>query len=418
VIAAVGTLRARGRQTGAGMVETMIGILIGLLVVLVVYNLLSVAEGYKRMTAGVSDAQITGLLSQFLASRDAGNGGNGISLAAPDLVNCTDTTLRPVPVRITAGASPIDSDSFISMHSGAPRVLWPVPLLNGTSTPSLGDPFEVQSPNGFSAPDGTSVPTVAKPYRVIVIDGTGNCQLVKVTGVSSPPALATGGVTLTFDATTIPSGTFTGGAAAAAPAKVLILGPDGLANRIRYEVFNTTTNTNCTASNAPGCQLVTTNLLPPAGSRTPIAQNVVLMKAQYGVDTNNDDRIDCWTPADNSNACGDGRDYSDISDPATFPFVEDLQRIMAVRIGVIVRSDEPALLDPATTTTVATPRDIVLFDCSTHDGACQGRVVVPAGIAASFGSPVCTPYLICDGWRYRSYDTVIPLRNSIFNATL
>ena len=53
-------VRQRGgndRQRGFGLVETMIGILIGLLVVLVIYNLFSAAERYKRMTVGTSDAQ-------------------------------------------------------------------------------------------------------------------------------------------------------------------------------------------------------------------------------------------------------------------------------------------------------------------------------------------------------------------------
>ena len=68
----------RARHSGASLVETMVGILIGMIVIAVVYNILSVAEGYKRATVGSSDAQITGLLTQFMASRDISNGGNGI----------------------------------------------------------------------------------------------------------------------------------------------------------------------------------------------------------------------------------------------------------------------------------------------------------------------------------------------------
>ncbi len=58
----------RARHRGASLVETMVGILIGMIVIAVVYNILSVAEGYKRATVGSSDAQITGLLTQFMAS--------------------------------------------------------------------------------------------------------------------------------------------------------------------------------------------------------------------------------------------------------------------------------------------------------------------------------------------------------------
>jgi len=419
----------RSRQQGAGMVETMIGILIGLLVVLVVYNLLAVSEGYKRTVTGVSDAQVTGLLAQFLAGRDAGNGGNGISLAAPDLVGCTDQNMRPAPVRITAGASAAVSDSFISMASGAPRVLWSVPLLTASSTPSSGDEFEVQSPNGFSNPDGSSAPTATVPYRVVVIDGAGSCQLVYVTSVTSPPDAATGSVKLTFDAATMPTGTFTGGPGAAAPARVLILGPDPYVTRIRYEVYNTSAAANCSAANAQGCQLVTTDMLQAVPTRAPIAQNVVLMKAQYGVDTNNDHQIDCWTAADSSNTCADGKDYTNIADPAQFPFIEDFNRILAVRIGIVVRSDEPDLkgLDRSLIGTARTTVDgdagirqpVYLFNCSTNtDAACQGRVQVPDAATVSLASPNCAPGIICDGWRYSVYETIIPLRNTLFNSTL
>ncbi len=153
----------RFAQRGAGMVETMIGILIGLLVVLVVYNLLSVAEGYRRTTTGAADAQITGLLSQFLTMQEAANGGNGLTSAYSDLIACektegdvaytADNTLKPIPVIITAGAGPTDSDSFVSRQSGSPHVVWPVDFrLPKPSWPARD--IVVQSPNGFSSPDG------------------------------------------------------------------------------------------------------------------------------------------------------------------------------------------------------------------------------------------------------------------------
>ena len=76
------------RQAGAGLVETMVGILIGLIVVLVVYNILAVAEGYKRTTIGAADAQITGLLGHFITGVEAANAGNGMTSAYADLIRC------------------------------------------------------------------------------------------------------------------------------------------------------------------------------------------------------------------------------------------------------------------------------------------------------------------------------------------
>ena len=49
----------------------MVGVLIGMIVVAVVYNVLVMAEGYKRSTIGVADAQVTGQLAQFVVGREA-----------------------------------------------------------------------------------------------------------------------------------------------------------------------------------------------------------------------------------------------------------------------------------------------------------------------------------------------------------
>ena len=233
-------------QRGFGMVETMIGILIGLIVVIVVFNILSVAEGYKRATIGASDAQITGLLSQFVTGRDAGNGGSGIMMSAgstsipADLINCTkdesgaalsglaatqlDAAARPIPVLITTAAGPGLSDSFISYFAGAPHVTWPVDF---TATSAPGAAFTVQSPNGFSAPP----PSAAAPYWAVVMtnDGTGTCKVLRLAAATAPDPQ--GRVTLTQGGpvTTVsyPVGP---------PARLLNLGPQGSASRIQYDV--------------------------------------------------------------------------------------------------------------------------------------------------------------------------------------
>ena len=98
---------------------------------------------------------------------------------------------------------------------------------------------------------------------------------------------------------------------------------------------------------------------------------------------------------------------------------DTLNRIVAVRIGLVVRSDEPDLTNPALFTApaltidgkVGTRPDEYLFNCAANtNAACQNRILIPKGAAA--------PNVLLDGWRYRTYEAVIPLRNSIFNATL
>ncbi len=359
------------RQAGAGIVEVMVGILIGLLVVLVVYNLLSGAEAYKRTATGVADAQITGLFSQFVTSREAGNGGNGLALSADDLFNCIDVALRPIPLLITDGAAPDVSESFITSYSAASRVIWPVEFTVGAAANA---PFAIQSPNGFRVND--RIVAIESPTAAL---GTGRCEMFRVTGIAGPDPF--GVVTLTHSPPVVyPLANY-----AAGVAKLLNLGQVGLATRTLFDVVN--------------AQLRSTDLLAAAPA-VPIAANVVLMKVQYGIDIDADRIIDCWTPADNNNVCLDGINYTAASVQGFDK--PNMNRILAVRIGVVVRSDEPDLKDP--TLVFAIRPQVVLFNCSVNtNAACQSRVVVPNTI-------------IQDGFRYRTYETIIPLRNAIYHA--
>lgn len=148
------------------------------------------------------------------------------------------------------------------------------------------------------------------------------------------------------------------------------------------------------------------------------------MKVQYGIDTSipPDGTVDCWTPASNG-ACGNWTAANVQSD--TFPQKTtatadpSIERMIAVRVGIVVRSDEPDLKDPALVAGTRAP--VVLFNCSSNnpvDPLCANRIVVAQGAAASFGGSNCAPAVICDQWRYRTYETVIPLRNTIYLATV
>jgi type IV pilus assembly protein PilW len=419
---------SRARQSGVGLVELMVGILIGMIVVIVVYNVLSVAENYRRASVGTSDAQITGLLTQFIAGRDAGNGGAGItmstgSIAVPeDLALCNKTdpiggvlvstlpnnnlqvALRPVPVLITDGGALGTSDTFISYSTGAPHVMWPVDFTAPLAV--AGAPITVQSPNGFSAP----APTVAAPYWGVTManDASGRCQVVKITNALPDPTIpATGKVTLTLDGTASTGMAYTLGG----PARLLNLGPQGIASRIQYDV------------DPVNSVLRTTDLLTTGALvANPITQNIVLMKVQYGVDTDANGIVDCWTPATNT-VCGN------FTDAAVRNFTTtQLAQILAVRIGVVVRSDEPdlrLLTDPTNpiiqaesrAVIAATRPPLVLFNCAANNATCQSRVIVPTGAGVPAGASLCAPGVLCDYWRYRTFETVIPLRNAIYNAT-
>ncbi len=111
-----------------GIVETIVGILIGLVVLLVIYNVLSLAEGYKRTTIGVADTQTTGLFAQFVLNREISNAGNGIAIGMPEFSTCNngpsgagDWRLKPIPVLITDSGNNNVSDSFVVFYSNTFR---------------------------------------------------------------------------------------------------------------------------------------------------------------------------------------------------------------------------------------------------------------------------------------------------------
>lgn len=384
--------RDRTSQKGAGIVETMIGILIGMIVVLVIYNVFAVAEGYKRTAVGAADAQTTGLYAQFVLAREINNAGNGlldsgIASAVGDLVQCANNQpawtnpapfpapvpfarIRPTPVLINDGGGPNAPDALIVAYSLSIHVISPVQFVDPVATGVA--PFYVQSPNGFRVND-----------RVIAVNpGTQTCELTTITNVTLGDAKAdptTGIVTLQHPNVL---GTYT---AAAPPdgSKLINLGQQNDVARTLYDIANG--------------QLRSTDLLTAGATANPIAQNVVLLKAQYGIDCNNNGVIS-WTTATASNICADGVSYTPNAVLAWNG--PTLARMRAVRIGIVVRSDEPDLKDPALTGQTA-----VLFDCSTHNAACQGRTVLDNTV-------------LTDSYRFRTYETIVPMRNAIWNNGL
>ncbi len=402
------TPRLRARQRGMGIVETMVGILIGMVVVLAVYNVFALAEGYKRTAVGVADAQTTGLFAQFVLAREIGNAGTGLSIDAANLAQCRQgdpnwdapagfftaagtRAIRPVPVLIKDGGNANASDEMIVTYATPSRVVNSVLIVDKPMT-APGDMIYVQSPNGFRVND-----------RIIVNakNANGDCELSTVTGVTPGDSLGnvtTGMVGLSHPplskATYVPTGSTDG-------ASVLNLGQAGEATRTFVDVGPGAAP--CDASKS--CQLRTTDLLTPGATAVPISQNVVLLKAQYGVDCAANGVI-TWTSATASGVCGRNYTPDDLMPPApavgaqgmnSTAYSQWLSRIRAVRIAIVVRSDEADPRDPALVGQKAT-----LFDCSTHDAACQGSIAIDNTV-------------LSDGWRYRTYETVVPMRNAIYN---
>lgn len=380
--------RAPYRQRGAGIVETMIGVVIGLLVVLAVYQLLASAEGYKRVTTAEADAQITGLYAQYVLAREIGNAGNGIAIGFDDFGPCaaplaTSWQLKPIPILITDGGAANVPDSLVVFYGNPIHVANPVVFLGPAMTTPA--PFLVQSPNGFKQGDW-----------VIAGDATtGDCMLTQITAPPTPDVIygGQGGVDISYSPAPA-------GIPFSQSAKLVNLGQDnnGLIDRVQYSIDP--------AKLQLVSQVVATAGAIAAQAQVPVAANIVLMKAQYGIDPVGTGLVTFWTsavPAAQNSANTNGIDYSvgNIGSAATTAAV--IRTIKAVRIGIVVRSEEVNLKDAA----LANQPAQYLFNCSANtNAACQGRIKV---------DNVGNGGVFADGYRYRLYETTIPLRNAIWN---
>jgi len=349
--------QARNAHRGFSLIEIMVGIVIGMIAVLVIYQVYSAAEGIKRNTTSVGDAQQNGLLSSFMLGVELANASSGAAYAIRDLGTCQttgsmSTTFRPIPVLITDGGAPATPDSFVVNYSLAQHVIAAVPFA-GSSAP--GSDYQVQSPNGFKVDD-----------LVIAISSTA-CAISRVTAVNpgpgaigpAPPADVNGVVTLVHTAETFDTGAAPGGFDS-----LLNVGPKGSGQRVAYDVSN-----NVLRSTA----LWDDTGAPAANPPNPIASNVMNMKLLYGID--NGAGGVTWTPATGAWSAANVLAAS----------ISTLNKIRAVRIGIVVRGEQ-------------WDKEATDFNSAMFDGA------IPVSFPAANGN-----------YRYRIYETMIPLRNPIWN---
>ncbi len=238
--------------------------------------------------------------------------------AAAALDQCA--LLRPVPVVIEAGATANDPDSITVFFGGSRSLSTPVPFMQNSGV----NAYVVQGPVGFSAnadPKKTDV--------VAAVQGaTCTVSTIDAGGVAVDPA--TGFATLTVT----PVAGNLGATYSAVTASLVNLGPAESMGRIAYTV------------DASTHALRTQKLLPNADPVAPLVSDVVNLKAQYGLDTDNDGIVDTWQDADR-------RRWSAASLPAQ-PLAT-LRQIRAVRVAIVTRSAQYEK-DPVT----AGP--IVMFD--------------------------------------------------------
>lgn len=370
------------KQNGFSLVELMVGLVIGLLAALVIMNVFGVFEKQKRATTGNSDAQTNGAIALYNLQRDVQTAGYGLPVFSADVspYNCPVNTLfdhdnnaaatSPAiglsPVVITDGIGQNGSDSISIRNGDSMKGGIAVNMEAGTAT------NVVQADNNIGCTLNDTVLIINQPSsgsRAL------NCSMTKVTGLTAPGITP---VKITLASTT--------NVAVGNSLSCL-----GVWNEFQYAV-----NAN---------QLTRTGSLTAAGvpdvTAVPIVTDVVNMQAQYGITAAPNfalaepysNQVIQWV-----NATGD------FANTATTPTKENRNRIRAVRIAIVARN---GLLDNANVSSL----------CSSLTAAKPTGLCAWDGSAAGSAAPAID--LTADAnwqrYRYRVYESIIPVRNIIWS---
>lgn len=362
------------RQRGISLLEMMVGIVIGLVCVLIIVQTLSLWETRKRTVASGNDAQISGTLGSFLLDRDLRLAGYGIGLATSDVMGCdviaTKTgrsggadfrfPLRPVEITKGTGAA---SDTVSVLYGNSTYFVSSQPMLATTAT-AAATTKRLKSREGFQLGD-----------KVVV---TGNspvdCQLVEVTGQTLTEdttieheagkiytTLAGVAKTATMNAAGGTGTTFTTG-------RVYNLGPTP-ARMIWSVTSGSLTHYNFIEDGDPTKAVV-------------VASDAVTLKAQYGVDTSGNGKVES------------GEWYD------TLPLTANWTQVVAVRFGLLLRSRQ---------------QERATSNVTPNAPEWAGGAFVMANLDGSSGT-ASTPAADWRNYRYRVYENVVPLRNMIWGT--
>lgn len=342
------------REAGFSLVELMVGLFVGLQVLLIAMGTASVFESTKRSSTGADSALQNAAMALLAVERDVRMGGLGLVFSGS--LNCTAINIfynnavkadgsALAPVIIASGAG--GPDSVTVRYGTALSGSMPTQAIAGMAT--FTDPVQLANSNGLAA---NQLVLVGNP------GSTDPCTLMQTTSLQSNAM----GTALHHDAGASPwnpsdaSPQFT--AKPIYPAGSLIV-PVGSFAWLTYRVSN-------------GALSLIDNM---SGMETPIADNIVFLRAQYGVSDGITQTIDQWVDAANEWAS---------------PDAAHIRAIRAIRLGVIARSPKKEKVGA--------------------DGNCatttQAPLAWPGGPAVDLSAD---PDWRC--YRYRSLNIVAPLKN-------
>jgi type IV pilus assembly protein PilW len=337
------------------------------------------SEGNRRTTTEGSDAQLNGALALYSLQRDIAMAGYGI-ISTNSVLGCevrgqygsnAIPSFTLAPVKITASGSPSVSDTITILRSGSASG-YAIPLTTTAIHNSSDSAFVVQSSMGVKAGDLMLVmPTTPDANHWCTIFTVNASAGSALTDTTVPHVTAT---TNWNPGTSIMPASYASGSSLAKISQLV------------YRQYKVTNN-----------NLVATDLLnndTDQSSTNTVGPQVVLVKAYYGKDKTGDGVVDTY----------------ETTTPTT---TAEWQQVLTIRIAVVTRSAQREKIDalhPAPTTTnpvwdvgtTAAPSDAV---------TCGSRKCVTLQVSPTTGSDTEWQH-----YRYKVFDTVIPLRNMLWTS--
>lgn len=360
------------QQQGFTLIELLVAMLLGLVTVLVVAQVMLMAESRKRTTTSGSDATVNGAMALYTIERDAKNAGYGMT-ANPAALGCeiktyfdgTPGSLTLTPVLITQGATADDPDTIEFLASTKEGIALPVKVTDKHNEKDAQ--FQVNSRLGLAVndlmvaiPDPLTSTTWCSMFQVTDLPGN-SANVIHNSGKSiyNPP----GGSTI------FPPGGYAKGSSlinlGTFSRRIYSIENNGLS----FSQFDTVT-----AANSPA------RLLYP---------QIIQLQAEYGTDadlTDGNARVTTWTTTSPTTAAG-------------------WQAVKAIRVAVVARSD---VYEKDAVTISSTDAD-----CTDPTKRSPRAVCWAAGSIKKLNTNNPNP----DDWqhyRYRVYESVIPIRNVIW----
>jgi type IV pilus assembly protein PilW len=367
------TRDAARREAGMSLVEVMVGMAIGLIGIVIITHLYLTNEDYKRSTTGAGTAQTNGAIALYTIERDLRQVGYGFNHSGAFGCSCVGAGCSPVRYYYNgnyssppAGSSTLPAVNLlpvvIKKTAGQPdsiTVVYSTAGVRGLPT-TLDD--DMSGPSSDMTAAGTGGYNVGD---MLAMTQGATCSLLRITNIG-------GGSKIMHT----PSGA--GGSKWNPPSGSNLL-PTYTKGAYLFDIGHPVWRTYSVATRHMTLLEVIVADTGPNTVALDLIDNIVDLRAQYGVDTSGNGAIESteWTDATPAN-------------------VTQWGQLLAVRLGVLARS--PNYVKPLT------------------PGAdCDATTAAPTWSGGTFDAlDFATTSSEARCYKYRSFETIVPLRNMIW----